>query len=65
MTEFLSRAKSARRSEPEHRTGYRNEYGKPKKVTLASGTIKVRRPRVRNTDEQFESRLPPQFVHRS
>ena len=65
VTEFLGRAKSARRSEPEHRTGYRNGYGKPRKVTLASGTIKVRRPRVRDTEEQFESRLLPLFVHRS
>ncbi len=44
VTEFLGRAKSARRSEPEHRTGYGNGYGKPRKVSLASGTIKVRRP---------------------
>ena len=65
VTEFLGRAKSARRSEPEQRTGYRNGYGKPRKVTLASGTIKVRRPRVRDTEEQFESRLLPLFVHRS
>ena len=48
VAELLGRAKSARGSEPEHRTGYRNGYGKSRKVTLASGTIQVRRSRVRD-----------------
>lgn len=65
VTEFLGRVKSARRSESDNDGGYRNGYAKPRKLTLSSGTIRLRRPRVRNTDEQFESRLLPLFVHRS
>ena len=65
VTEFLGRVKSARRSESDNDAGYRNGYAKPRKLTLSSGTIRLRRPRVRDTDEQFESRLLPLFVHRS
>ena len=65
VAEFLGRVKSARRSEPARCAGYRNGYGKPGKVALASGPIRVRRPRVRDTEEQFENRLLPLFVHRS
>jgi hypothetical protein len=28
--------------------GYRNGHGKPRRLTLSSGTITVRRPRVRD-----------------
>ena len=55
VTEFLGRLKSARRSDCD--SGYRNGYTPPRKLTLSSGTIRVRRPRVRDTDEQFESRI--------
>ena len=65
VTEFLGRAKSARRSESDSDAGYRNGYAKPRRLTLSSGTIQLRRPRVRDTEEEFESRLPPLFVHRS
>ena len=34
-------------------------------LTLSSGTIQLRRPRVRDTEEQFESRLLPLFVNRT
>ena len=65
VTEFLGRAKSARRSESDNERGYRNGYGKPRRLTLSSGTIQLRRPRVRDTEEQFESRLLPLFVNRT
>ena len=65
VTEFLGRAKSARRSESDNETGYRNGYGRPRRLTLSSGTIQLRRPRVRNTEEEFESRLLPLFVNRT
>ena len=65
MTEFLGRAKSARRSESDSATGYRNGYASPRRLTLSSGTIQLRRPRVRDSEEQFESRLLPLFVHRT
>ena len=50
VTEFLGRAKSARRSESDNERGYRNGYGRPRRLTLSSGTVQLRRPRVRNTD---------------
>ena len=65
VTEFLGRAKSARRSESDSGAGYRNGYGRPRRLTLSSGTIQLRRPRVRDTEERFESRLLPLFVHRT
>ena len=65
VTEFLGRAKSARRSESDNETGYRNGYGRPRRLTLSSGTLQLRRPRVRNTEEEFESRLLPLFVNRT
>ena len=65
VTEFLGRARSIRRSESDNDAGYRNGYAPPRRLTLSSGTIRVRRPRVRDTDERFESRLLPLFVHRT
>lgn len=65
VTEFLGRARSVRRSVSDSDAGYRNGYGRPRRLTLSSGTIQVRRPRVRDTEERFESRLLPLFVHRS
>ena len=65
VTEFLGRLKSARRSDSDSDSGYRNGYAPPRKLTLSSGTIRVRRPRVRDTEEQFESRLLPLFVSRT
>jgi len=65
VTEFLGRAKSARRSALGSAPGYRNGYGKPRRLTLSSGTIQVRRPRVRNAEERFESRVLPLFARKS
>ena len=65
VTEFLGRAKSARRSGEDSDSGYRNGYAPSRKLTLSSGTIRVRRPRVRDTEERFESMLLPLFVRRS
>src|SRR3954453_9270028 len=47
VTEFLGRAKSQRRCEDDV-VGYRNGYGKPRRMALSSGTVSVRRPRMRN-----------------
>src|SRR6186997_884940 len=38
VTEFLGRAKSQRRSEDDV-AGYRNGYGKPRRIALSSGTV--------------------------
>lgn len=65
VTEFLGRRRSERRGMADGESGYRNGYGKPRKLTLSSGTITVKRPRVRNTDEQFESRVLPLFAKRT
>ena len=65
ITELLGRAKSARRSTLDGAPGYRNGYGKPRALTLSSGTIQVRRPRVRNVEERFESRVLPLFARKS
>ena len=64
ITELLGRAKSARGSTLDGAPGYRNGYGKPRRLTLSSGTIQVRRPRVRNVEERFESRVLPLFAPR-
>ena len=37
VTEFLGRAKSARRSESDSGAGYRNGYDRPRRLTLPSG----------------------------
>lgn len=64
VTEFLGRGKSQRRQE-EAVSGYRNGYGKPRRIALTAGTITVRRPRMRNLAERFESRVLPLFKRRT
>lgn len=65
VTELLGRRKSQRRMGIDASPGSRNGYGKPRKLTMSCGTITVRRPRVRDLEERFESRLLPLFVRRS
>jgi putative transposase len=65
VTELLGRVRHQRRSAVDSQPGYRNGYGKPRKLTLSCGTLTVRRPRVRGLEERFESRLLPLFVKRS
>ena len=65
VTELLGRAKSARRVAVDADVGYRNGHGKPRRLTLSSGTISVRRPRVRDLEERFESRVLPLFAKRT
>jgi hypothetical protein len=36
-------------------------YGKPRQLTLTNGTITIRRPRVRDLNERFVSRILPLF----
>jgi putative transposase len=63
VTEHLSREKSERRSGGER--GYRNGYGKPRRLTVANGTIEVRRPRVRDLEARFESQILPLFLRQT
>jgi transposase-like protein len=60
VTEFLGRQRYQRRDGCE--VGYRNGYGKPRKLAMQGGTITVRRPRVRELDEEFVSRVLPFFA---
>lgn len=62
---FLGRRKSERVKLVDGTRGYRNGHGKPKKFTLMNGTITVLRPRVRDTEERFESKVIPFFKRRS
>jgi transposase-like protein len=61
---LLGRAKSERRTDAMP-VGYRNGYGKPRQLALTSGTITVQRPRVRDLDERFVSRVLPLFQRRT
>lgn len=65
VTELLGREKSERRAEVDAPVGYRNGYGKPRRLAMSSGTITVRRPRVRGLEERFESRVLPLFHRRT
>ena len=61
--EHLGRERYERRGTG--RRGYRNGHGKARKVSLACGTIEVRRPRLRDLEERFESCLLPMFARQS
>jgi putative transposase len=62
---FLGRKKSERLTMIDGTPGYWNGHGKPKKFSVMNGTITVRRPRVRETEERFESKIIPFFKRRS
>lgn len=65
VTELLGREKSERKSGVDAAEGYRNGYGKARRLTMSQGTIGLRRPRVRGLDERFESRILPMFKRRT
>lgn len=65
VTDLLGRSKSQRLKEVDSPSGYRNGYGKARRLTTGCGTITLRRPRVRNLDERFESRVLPLFARRT
>jgi len=62
---LLGRNKSERIKSVDGIPGYWNGHGKSKKFALMSGTITVQRPRVRGTEERFESKVIPFFKRRS
>lgn len=62
VTEFLGRTRHARTGE---RPGYRNGYGKPRRLALTAGTVTVKRPRLRHLTETFESKVLPFFKRQS
>jgi putative transposase len=65
VEKFLGRKRSERIAAVDGIAGYRNGHGKPKKMSLMSGTIRVCRPRVRDTEDRFESKIIPFFKRRS
>ena len=65
VTELLGREKSERKAAVDAAPGYRNGYGKARRLAMSSGTITVRRPRVRGLEERFESRVLPLFARRT
>ncbi len=50
VTELVGREKSERKRAVDAAAGYRNGYGKPRRLAMSSGTITVRRPRVRGLE---------------
>jgi putative transposase len=62
---LLARARYERRVGVDAADGYRNGFGKPRRLSLSNGTITLRRPRVRGLNERFESRLLPAFKRRT
>jgi transposase-like protein len=62
VTEFLGRQRYER---AETGLGYRNGYGKERQVTMGAGTVPVRAPRVRETDEPFGSHVLSAYQRRS
>lgn len=65
LTAFLGRQPSERCALVDAAPGYRNGCGKPRRLGLSCGTIELRRPRVRNVEEPFESRVLPLFKRHS
>jgi len=68
VTTFLGRARHERR----HRVppvdppaGSRNGYGKPRSFSMMNGTVMVKRPRVRDLADRFESKVLPLFKRRT
>src|SRR5712692_8071448 len=65
VEEVLGRRRYERREGVEAPPGYRNGWGKPRRLSAMAGTITVRRPRVRGLEARFESRLLPLFKRRT
>lgn len=68
IEEHLERQRYVRTPEEAEFRGYRNGYGRERKVTIGSGTIKVRAPRVSDQpaeQEPFESKILKPYQKRS
>lgn len=69
VTDFLGgRQKSERRGhglKVDAPQGSRNGHGKPRRLGMMNGTVTIKRPRVRDVEERFESRILPLFKRQS
>src|SRR5580765_590561 len=61
VSEWLGREKSERKINAKEQPGYRNGYGRARRLTMSLGTIEIQRPRVRDLGERFKSRVLPMF----
>ena len=62
VAEFLGRRRYERTDDF---NGYRNGYGKKRRVAVGSGTVEVKAPRVRETPEPFESKVLGKYQRQS
>jgi transposase-like protein len=66
VEEFLGRKRYERSNGGgEQFRGYRNGFGQERRVTVGSGTLPIRAPRVRQSSEPFESRVLSSYQRRS
>ena len=61
VSEWLGREKSERKVKADEQPGYRNGYGRPRRLAMSLGTIEIQRPRVRDLSERFKSKVLPMF----
>jgi putative transposase len=62
VEDFLGRKRYERQ---EGSVGYRNGYGKRRKVALGSGTVAIRAPRVRQSQQPFRSQVLKSYQRQS
>ena len=62
VEEFLGRKRYERQSGS---VGYRNGYGKNRKIAIGSGTVKLRAPRVRESRQPFKSQVLKSYQRQS
>ena len=65
VSALLGRARSERRAVVDAPAGYRNGHGKQRRLAMQGGTITVRRPRVADLGEPFQSKVLPLFARRT
>ena len=65
VTQILGRRRYERQKAIDGSAGYRNGYGKSRRLSLSCGTIELKRPRVRGLEERFDSQILPLFARRT
>jgi len=65
VEQALGRARYARSDGVDGRPGYRNGFGRRRRLSAMAGTLTIRRPRVRGLEARIESRLLLLFKRRT
>ena len=65
VSALLGRGRYERRAVVDAAPGYRNGHRRPRRLALTSGTVTLRRPRVRGLEARFASRILPLFKRRT